>query len=286
MSLTMTDTMSPSPVVPKGAGGDRATTWLYETETTVASTRALVTPPKKTCTPPVVEKPEPTIVTRVPPAFRPDAGSTAVTIGFPLASAPYTKQLGRDRTTGVAPFVPRMTVIGLAIVGDPTSMNEGVCTVICVDVTPVTMASFEMPLPLNVTRVVLGEPKNRPPFRVMVVLPVFGPELGLQNETNGSVLEDDWKLMDRNAEFDLPAEVAWALIFAVPAPGPQRAVTADPLVVTIDTSGAPLCPKVPKSVVKLTVVPSGTVVPLSVTMASTGVHVPAFGLASLVKSWT
>jgi len=37
---------------------------------------------------------------------------------------------------------------------------------------------------------------------------------------------------------------------------------------------------------KFTPVPSGTEAPLSVTTASTSVHVPAFGLASDVKSWT
>jgi hypothetical protein len=43
--------------------------------------------------------------------------------------------------------------------------------------------------------------------------------------------------------------------------------------VTSDTSASPFWPKVPKSVVKLTVVPSGTFAPLSVTRASTSVQV-------------
>ena len=136
-------------------------TWLNEADTTVASTV-----PKKTWTPDD-EKPEPTIVTRVFPALAPEAGSTAVTVGVPESVAPYEKQVGRERTTGCGWFVPSVSVIGARADGAETSGKPGVVTVMALDVTDVTRPSLLTPLTVNVTRVVEGDPKRRPPFRVM-----------------------------------------------------------------------------------------------------------------------
>src|SRR5262245_8550758 len=147
------------------------------------------------------------------------------------------------------------------------------------------MPSFVTPLTVNWTRVVDGEPKKRPPFRVRIVPPSLGPKLGLQEDTKGSVLELAWKTTVRFADPLLLVTVAVAFTLAVPTPGPQRAVTAVPFCVTIETRGRPFCENVPKSDEKLTLVPSGTGFPFSVTIASISVQVPALGLASLVNSW-
>src|SRR5262249_25081364 len=142
------------------AGGESTTTWLYETETTVASAA-----PKKTCTPPAVEKPDPMTVTRVLPSLVPEAGSTAVTVGVPEPAVQYTKQDGSESCTGVGACVPRKSVMAACAEGAPTSVKPGVRSVICVDVTDWITASLEMPLTVKTARVVDGEPKNRPPFR-------------------------------------------------------------------------------------------------------------------------
>ncbi len=113
----------------------------------------------------------------------------------------------------------------------------------------------------------------------------MGPKLGLHEETNGSVLAEGWKTIEMLAEPVLPEAVELARTLAVPAPGPQSAVTAAPFCVTTETSGCPFCENAPKSVEKFTVVPSGTTVPFSVTMASISVHVPPFGFESLATSW-
>ena len=75
-------------VTATGAGwptwsGERTTTWLKETETTVASSA-----PKKTWTPPPTEKPEPTIVTRVPPSPVPEDGRSDAICGVPASWVP------------------------------------------------------------------------------------------------------------------------------------------------------------------------------------------------------
>ena len=75
-----------------------------------------------------------------------------------------------------------------------------------------------------------------------------------------------------------------ARTLAWPAAGPHSAVTATPSFVTTEISGSPFWPNEPKSVEKLTLVPSGTDCPLRVTVAWTSVHDPAGGLASLVTS--
>src|SRR5215472_12274305 len=108
MFLTVTGTVwlrlaAPAPK----AGGESTTTWLKDTDTTVASTA-----PKKTWTPPCVSKPDPMTVTRVLPSFVPEDGRSAVTFGVPFCAVPYTKQVGSDSVTGVGRFVPRMSVIG------------------------------------------------------------------------------------------------------------------------------------------------------------------------------
>ena len=50
------------------------------------------------------------------------------------------------------------------------------------------MPSLVTPLTVNWTRVVDAFPKKRPPLSVRRVPPSFGPKLGLQEETKGSVL--------------------------------------------------------------------------------------------------
>src|SRR4030095_14263925 len=125
------------------------------------------------------------------------------------------------------------------------------------------------------TRVVAVVPKKRPPFKVRVVPPSLGPKLGLQEETNGSVLELGWKTIVRFADPLCPAPVAVAFPLAEPAPGPHSAVLAVPPCVATVTRGRPFCENVPKSEEKLMPVPSGTGFPFRVTIASISVQVPA-----------
>ena len=96
-----------------------------------------------------------------------------------------------------------------------------------------------MPFAVNWTRVVDAEPKKRPPESVRIVPPSFGPKLGLQEATNGPVLELGWKLIVRVPVPVFPWMVAVPFTCAVPAEGPQSAVTAVPPVVTTETSGRP-----------------------------------------------
>ncbi len=168
--------------------------------------------------------------------------------------------------------------------GEANSGKPGVRTTIWFEETDCTMPSLVTPLTVNCTRVVDTLPVKRPPFSVRGVPPSFGPKLGLQEDTNARVLPLVWKTTVRFAAPVLPPTVAVARTFACPAPGPHSAVTAMLSFVTTEISGRPFWPNEPKSVEKLTLVPSGTGAPLRVTVACTSVHVPAGGLASFVTS--
>jgi hypothetical protein len=130
---------------------------------------------------------------------------------------------------------------------------------------------------------VLGQ--NRPPCRVRAVPPVEGPKLGSQNETNGPAPEDaGWKTIVIVAAPLWPPELAVARTTAVPGNSEQSAVTAAPFCVVTEMRGRAFWANTPKSVENETPVPSGTLLPFSVTIAWMRVHVPADGLGSLVKS--
>src|SRR5512145_2030180 len=260
------------------AAGVRTTIWLNDTETIVASTS-----PKKTWTPPWASKPAPMIVTRVLPSFAPEAGSTAVIVGVVLVVVPNAKQLGSDRTTGSAVFDRSVTRISTGVVGDVASGNPGVRTLMTSLVTLVTVASREMPLTVKSTRVLAASfpahpevGQKRPPWSASSVPPVDGPKLGSQNETKGPApAAAGWKAIVMVAEALWLPTVDVARTTAVPGNSEHSAVRAAPFWVTTEISGRPFCAKTPKSVEKATPVPSRTVAPFSVTIASIKVQVPA-----------
>jgi hypothetical protein len=179
------------------------------------------------------------IVTRVFPSFTPDAGSTAVTTGVALVvRVPKAKQFGSESVTGAPVLVPRMTRISTGTDGAVSSGNPGVCIVIVEAVKEVTRASRVIPPAVNSTRVVLAEPKKRPPLIVSEVPPVFGPKLGEQKLTNGPAVADGWKAMVIVAAAVSLPTVDVARTTAVPAKEEHRAVTAEPFCVTTEINGS------------------------------------------------
>jgi hypothetical protein len=168
------------------------------------------------------------IVTRVFPSFEPDDGSTAVILGLLAAVVPNAKQFGNETETGVAVFVPKVSVMLTGTEGDAASGKAGVMTVTEVAVTAVTRASRDTPAAVNVTRVVAGVPVKRPPLIVRVVPPVDGPKLGLQKVKKGADSGEAWKAIKIVAEAVFEPTVAEARTVAKPTPLEQRAVVAVP----------------------------------------------------------
>jgi hypothetical protein len=207
------------------------------------------------------------IVTRVLPSLTPEDGKTAVIVGTEERVVPKVKQFRSDKVTGIPVLVPRVTWISTGTDGEVSSGNPGVCSVIVEAVTLVTRASRVMPPATKTTRVVLGEPKKRPPWITSVVPPVIGPKLGSQELMNGPAVADGWKAIVIEADPVSVPTLDVARTTAVPTKLEQSAVSAEPPWVTTETSGKPFWAKKPKSVEKATLVPSGTLFPFSVTIA-------------------
>ncbi len=182
-----------------------------------------------------------------------------MTIGVPASCAPYAKQLGSDRTTGAGRFVPSVSVIGRGDRRggelrearrrhrDRIGGHPGHETVLADAVGREGHA-----------RRAGGAEEAAAVQRQGRIRPPWGRSSGCSTTRTAACSSPAGRSCSPWREFDLPAIVTEALTLAVPAPGPQRAATAVPLVVTTETRGRPFSPKVPKSVEKFTLVPSGT----------------------------
>jgi hypothetical protein len=203
--------------------------------------------------------------------------------GVPVPTVPKAKQFGTESVIGEL-LARNVSVIAAGAEVVVTSGKAGVRTTTAEGVTEVTGASRVMPSTVNVARVVVASPGNRPPLIVRLVPPEAAPNEGLQLEKKGTAWAEGWKTIFNGAAFaELPATFDEALTKAVPVRFEQRDVKAVPFVVTTEIVGPPFWEKVPKSAENATPVPSATATPFNVTIAWMRVHVPAVGLASPVN---
>ena len=238
-------------VTPAAPGG--ATTVIWLSETTVKLVAATV--PNWTAVAPV--KPEPVMVTAVPPAVEPDGGLTPLTTG-----AGTQVNWSLEEVAEVPPGVVTVTSVTPAAPG-------GATTVIWLSETTVKLVAATVP---NWTAVAPVKPE---PVMVTAVPPAVEPDGGLTPLTTGAGTQVNWSLEE---VAEVPPGVVTVTSVTPAAPGGATAViwlsetTVKLVAATVPnwTAVAPVKPEpVMVTAVPPAVEPDGGLTPLTTGIATT-----------------